>query len=309
VIGLARAEPRERFEQFKEPPPGFVEEERVRGHLLSTSGSNRWQVWTTAVDQFRTEPVRGQGAGSFEAWWLQHPESVGFMRDAHSLYLETLGELGVVGIALLLVAFASALASSLRPVRGAQPRDRLLLAALVASALSFLVAAGIDWFWESTALAVAVFAALGLLARSNRRGSRRATRSRTAVRLAAAAGALVVLLACGLIFAGQLELQRSEREAAEGRPTDATKAARRASALAPWSAAPHLQLALLREEAGDVAGAEASIGAALERDPSAWTLWAVAARLHASRGAVADARAALARARQLNPRAGILVQK
>jgi O-antigen ligase len=309
VAGLARAEPRERFEQFKQPPTGASGDQGIRDHLLSTSGSNRWQVWTAAVDQFRTAPVVGQGGGSFEAWWLQHPQFVQVMRDAHSLYLETLGELGIVGMALLLVGLASALAASLRPVRGTQPRDRLLLAALAASVLAFLVAAGIDWFWESTAVAVAVFAALGLLARSNGRGSRRATWTRTVARLAAAGGALVVLLGCGVIFAAQLELQRSERAAAEGRPADATTAALRASALTPWSASPHLQLALLREEAGDVARAQASIGAALDRDPSDWTLWAVAARLHASRSAVADAREALARARELNPRAGILVQK
>ena len=77
----------------------------MRGHLLSASSTGRWQFWKAAGEQFEEHPVVGDGAGSYEAWWAQHGSFAMFITDAHSLYLETLGELGVVGFALLLAAF------------------------------------------------------------------------------------------------------------------------------------------------------------------------------------------------------------
>ena len=48
------------------------------------------------------EPLLGTGAGSFEARFVREG-SIGLpARDAHNLYLETLAELGPVGLALLL---------------------------------------------------------------------------------------------------------------------------------------------------------------------------------------------------------------
>ncbi len=73
------------------------ENDFVRAHLLSGSGSGRCQFWEAALDEWETKPVQGRGAGSYEAWWAQNGSFSYFVRDAHSLYVETLGELGVVG--------------------------------------------------------------------------------------------------------------------------------------------------------------------------------------------------------------------
>ena len=52
------------------------------------------------------EPLLGTGAGSFEARFVREG-SIGLpARDAHNLYLETLAELGPVGLALLLATVA-----------------------------------------------------------------------------------------------------------------------------------------------------------------------------------------------------------
>ncbi|MEX2464790.1 MAG: hypothetical protein WD428_02825, partial [Gaiellaceae bacterium] len=50
VGGLAAADPRERFERFKEVPPGLAEAS-VQEHLFSGSGNGRWQLWQVAVDE------------------------------------------------------------------------------------------------------------------------------------------------------------------------------------------------------------------------------------------------------------------
>jgi hypothetical protein len=302
VAGLARAEPRERFEQFKQPPTGASGDQGIRDHLLSTSGSNRWQVWTAAVDQFRAAPVRGQGAGSFEAWWLQHPQFVQVMRDAHSLYLETLGELGLVGLLLLLAALATALTAGLGRLWRAPPRERVLLAASCAASAAWLAAAGIDWIWESTAVTLVAFAALGLLARTEGAGRGRPRPAGLRSRGAGAAAAALVAGGVALILLSHLELRRSQEAAAEGRAADAAASALRARSLSPWAASPHLQLALLQEEGGELPAAEASIRAALERDGADWQLWLVAARIEARAGSAEAARRNWTRARELNPR-------
>src|SRR5439155_18898381 len=79
-------------------------------HLLSGSGSGRWQFWQAAFGEFRSAPLHGGGAGSYEAWWDRHGSFSYAVKDAHSLYLETLGELGLVGFVLLVGALAVAVA-------------------------------------------------------------------------------------------------------------------------------------------------------------------------------------------------------
>ena len=54
----------------------------------------------------RDEPLLGTGAGSFEAHWFRERSVAFHARDAHNLYLETLAELGPVGLALLLATLA-----------------------------------------------------------------------------------------------------------------------------------------------------------------------------------------------------------
>ena len=65
---------------------------------LASVQSNRFEYWRVAVNTFAEHPLQGAGSGSFRTEWLRErpiPESV---RDAHSLYLETAAELGIVGL-------------------------------------------------------------------------------------------------------------------------------------------------------------------------------------------------------------------
>jgi tetratricopeptide (TPR) repeat protein len=305
VFAVVASDPGRRFEEFKQPPPAFASEDVLKAHLLSGSGSYRWQVWNAAVDQYREAPVRGQGAGSFEAWWLQHPSFRQVMRDAHSLYLETLGELGVVGLALLVAAFGAALASAVRRPR--VPGDRTLVAALVGVVAAFAAAAAIDWMWELPAVALVAFAALGLHARTDAALPRRSVRVATVVAVLGAA-ALGLTAIHGITLLAHLQLRSSQEAAAENRTDEAVDGARRARALAPWAVSPHLQLALVAEQAGRLESARTSIRAATDRDADDWRLWLVTARIETKLGSVEAAREALRTARRLNPRSGLLVE-
>ena len=89
---------------FRESPaPGTGDLNR---RLLSASGNGRSDYWRVARTMVRDEPLLGGGAGSFEAHWFQERSVAFHARDAHNLYLETLAELGPVGLALLLATLA-----------------------------------------------------------------------------------------------------------------------------------------------------------------------------------------------------------
>jgi O-antigen ligase len=309
VAGVVAADPAARLESFKQPPnleatdrAGFV-----RDHLLSGEGSGRWQFWSSALDQFEQHSLGGGGAGSWGGWWLRQGSLAFYVRDAHSLYLETLGELGLLGFALLVVAFGSALAASAGRLRGLAGDVRPAVAAATAGLVAFLVGAALDWIWELAVLAVIGAVCAGLLtgpatavgeappARAGRRNTY------------AARGAVAVLAACLILVQAvpwlvERQLSASREELADGDAEAAEARALNARSIQSWAASPHLQLALVREHRNDFEGARRAIEKALELETENWRLWVVAARVEAGAGELERSRRHLLRARELHPR-------
>jgi Flp pilus assembly protein TadD len=300
VVGVAAANPAQRFESFKAPPTAAdTAPERLESRLISANSSWRWQYWQAAADQFDEEPAVGHGAGSYEAWWAQHGSVRMFITDAHSVYLETLGELGLVGFALLVGAMGSGLAAGLIALRRSDEMQRITVASLAACFLAFAFAAGIDWMWELTVVPIVGFACLGLLVASRPPSYVRAPAlARTAV--VAAALFLVGTQASSLL--ASLEINESQAAAQRGNTTAGLEHARNARDLEPWAASPYLQLALVAEQTGNLRTAHRWIIEATDRDPMDWRVWLTRARIETKSGFVAAARRSLARARSLNPR-------
>ena len=161
AVGIAAAHPVQHFQDFKQTPTNL--NESIHTHLFSGSSNGRWQLWTAAVDEFKDAPVHGGGAGSYEAWWAQHGELSFFVRDAHSLYVEALGELGIVGLVLLLGFFVTAAAVGASRLLSGDDEHQAAVAALLAVAAAYLLEAGIDWMWELTAVSVVAMVAFGLV--------------------------------------------------------------------------------------------------------------------------------------------------
>jgi O-Antigen ligase len=110
----------------------------------------RASLWGVAWHEFATHVAGGSGAGTFALAWARSGlvETRGGALDAHSLYLETLAELGAVGLVLLLAFLALPLARISRLHTGAAP--------IAAGAyVVFLVHAGLDWDWEMPAVVLA----------------------------------------------------------------------------------------------------------------------------------------------------------
>jgi O-antigen ligase len=316
VVGLVAIDPGERLDQFKVPPSQdafYASSPRryVESHLLSGGGAGRWQFWGGAVDEFQSQPVRGGGAGSFESWWAAHGSITYFIRDAHSLWLETLGELGLVGLVLLAGFFCAALVAGALALRRAPPASRGPSAALFAVLVAFLVAAAIDWMWELTIVAAVAVVAAGLLAGPaalspvSASASARPRRP-AALRIGFALVGLAIVAAVAFPLLSELRLRESANAASRGDAGAAVDAASDARRLAPWSSDPPTRLALLAEAQGNLGAARTWIERALAKNDADWRIWLIAARIETKLGAVRAAAASLARARALNPRSPTL---
>jgi O-antigen ligase len=118
------------------------------GFLTQLFGENRPRYWRVAWREFTENPIVGSGAGTFDEFWLDWRTVDSYARDAHSLYLETLAELGIPGLLLLLSALLPPL-FVLR--RGRDP----LRATAAAGYVAYLIHTGVDWDWELPATTIA----------------------------------------------------------------------------------------------------------------------------------------------------------
>jgi tetratricopeptide (TPR) repeat protein len=244
--------------------------------------------------------VLGIGPGTFEYYWAREgdPDAAIFVRDAHSLYLEMLAELGPFGF-LLVVGFIAAvlIAGAIRTFR-ARDEDRSILAAAVAGCVAFAAAAAVDWIWELAALG-AVFMLLAAVVVADERSGRAAS---TAGRIATAGLAVLGLIAVAVPFTATSLVERSREAVAEDRLDDALQDARDAVAVQPSAARPRIQEANVLELMGDVGGALVAAREATDREPTNWRLWIVLSRLEARAGNAEAAVDAFTEAQSLFPR-------
>jgi tetratricopeptide (TPR) repeat protein len=279
----------------------------VATHLTSSGGAGRYQFWGAALDAFRSEPVRGIGAGGYESWWAQHGSLAYFVRDAHSLPLEVLAELGALGLVALLLFLGGAVAGGLA-ARAKEPRAGPVAGAGLALLACATTTAGIEWTWElpaAFALLVVVGAVLcgpavaGPVAPVT---AREPHEPRFGLGVATLGLAWIAVIAATIALVAEVKLSDSRAAARKGDLKAAASDATAARAVAPWSGAPWLQLALVRERRGDLAGARSAAEEAAERDTDDSRVWLVIARVAVRAGDIEAASRALKRARSLNPR-------
>jgi O-antigen ligase len=301
------------WHQFKQPPTGgvLVNGTTVFARLGAANGNNRYQLWASAWHAAETHPWRGIGPGTFQFWWAQHATTPAVVINAHSLYFETLGETGIIGLALLggmLVWFAYI---AVRRAFREPPGLRVWLAGASASLATFLFAAAVEWVWQLAALAAAalILGAAIVAGRgdspdeafvvgpnhTNHAAARFLPRPVLVVMAIAAIGAVLVPLA------GQLEIRASQSAVANGDLSTALADSLSAQRLQPYSWSAHLQEALVLEAAGDFGPAAAAARVATTDSPTNWSTWLTLARIDARRGATRAALAELNRTRELNP--------
>lgn len=269
--------------------------------LGSVSGQSRYQFWRAAVEENATKPLSGTGSGTFEYWWARNGSTDEVVRDTHSLYLQTLGELGIVGLVLLAAFLLAILVGGARETMLGAARSRPALAAALAGSVAFCVSATFDWMWQIPALAVSLLL-LGATLVSGAREREAGRRPAMALRIGVAAIATVAIVAIAIPLAAASLTRQSEADARDGDLPAALEAARSAQNAEPGAATPRLQEALVLEAEGELGPAAVAARAATARESTNWRTWLVLSRIEAERGQAAAAVRAYRRARSLNPR-------
>lgn len=276
--------------------------------LGSAAGQNRYQLWSAAVKEDATRPLAGTGSGTFEFWWARNADVDEIVRDTHSLYLQTLGELGIVGLALLAGFIAVVLVGGALATWRTRTAETAPLAAALAGCVAFFVTAAFDWMWQIPVLPVAMLLLAAALVASRRRGSEPGSGFALLPRLAIGAAALLAIVAIAIPLASTSLVRQSEADFRAGDLQGALDAARSAQNAQPSAATPRLQQALVLEAAGELPAAAAEARSATGKESTNWRTWLVLSRIEAERGRAAAAVAAYRKAHSLNPRSTLFSQ-
>jgi uncharacterized membrane protein YidH (DUF202 family) len=125
----------------------------------ATLNSSRYSYWDVALRAFGDEPLRGVGAGGWAVYWLRYRPINDFAQDAHSLELQTLAELGVVGGVLLLIFLGGVVLAG----RDAYRTAPTLAAGPIAGLVVYVAHSPLDWDWEMPAVTLIAIVLAGTL--------------------------------------------------------------------------------------------------------------------------------------------------
>ena len=148
-----------RWDEFKNQGTPDLSAEASR--FTFNAGSNRYDLWRVALDEFAADPVRGVGGGGYQDSYLrERADATEVVRDAHSVEMELLSELGLPGLALFAVAIVGAVLGIFR-ARSRTPAAAALAAAALGAGTYWLIHTSLDWFWPYPAIAAPTLAVLG----------------------------------------------------------------------------------------------------------------------------------------------------
>jgi O-antigen ligase len=266
----------------------------LRTRLTSAVDNGRIDNWRVARDAADAHPLKGTGAGTFRLTWDQNrrPPPVK-VNDGHSLYLETLSELGVVGLALVAIALGTILIGGLLRLGGP---ERHAHGALVAGGSMLALHAGVDWDWEMPVLFVWLFGAGGVVLAS--RTPRLGELGRTP-RIVAALAVLVLAITPALFAWSQPPLDAAirafgERDCRTAIDSALTATERFGTRPEPWQIVGYCDARV-----GQYELARRAMDAARSRDPNNWQIAYGQAIVYGVSGL--DARPFAAEALRLNP--------
>lgn len=306
--------------------------------LVSGAG-NRYDYWRVAWDAFQDHTVSGIGAGNFDHVWFPERRVVEAVRQPHSIELQVLSELGLLGGAALLLVLggiATAIVQTARTVR-AQTIPGAVAIAAVGVPVTWLAHSSVDWMHlipGVSAIALLMLAVLLRLpehARAEHAGEEAAKAAPATTddnaaepaepspvarptpppaiglrpgSLFVAAAIALVIATIGATLTRQAFADHYRALAFETVRTDPNEAIRNADRSLRLNAdAPRTYYAkaaaLARLDRG--AEADAVLRKAVARDPKNAVTWTLIGDLATRRGLEADAREAYAEASRLDP--------
>jgi UDP-GlcNAc:undecaprenyl-phosphate GlcNAc-1-phosphate transferase len=295
-----------------------------QSRLLSGAG-NRYDYWRIAWHVWHEHPLLGVGAGNYPRSYYQQRATGEDIEQPHSVELQVLSELGIVG-ALLLAALVGGIAWGISRMRPAAARSRLSRALMVGGVGAFgawLTQTSVDWMHLLPGLtALALVGAVVLLrprpaARTGAAvwsrstdttppssGIRRVLTSRAGLALGTSVVlATLVVAGASLSREGLAEIYRAraQREL-DARPAAAITDANRSLDIDSDAVETYYVKAAALAHFDQAAAAQATLRQALAREPNNFVTWAllgdIALRQHSMKAAKYD----YGVAHKLNPR-------
>jgi O-antigen ligase/polysaccharide polymerase Wzy-like membrane protein len=267
---------------------------------LTNPGLDRIEQWDVALNAFHDSPFHGEGAGTYALRWNRDRSVVSQSLEGHSLYLENLGELGVVGMALLGISLLAIVIGTAIRLRGP---DRGVYAALLAAGLAWLLHAAVDLDWEEPTITIWLFA-LGGAALALPKGPRANIVPGAGVRVGLVASCVALGLIPALLAVSQARLVQSQRAYDRGDCTRAVDTARSSISALSNRPEPYEIAAYCESRSGSRQRSLATMKQAVDRDPDNWRYHYGVAMVLAAAGR--DPRPRLREALRLSPREPVL---
>jgi O-antigen ligase/polysaccharide polymerase Wzy-like membrane protein len=281
--------------EFSKPLDPTVGDEP--GRFVELSSNTRWNWWEDALEVFRNHPVVGAGAGAYDIARRPFREDTLAPIEPHSLPLQFLAELGVVGLFLIGTAAVAAIAGVAATLRRAEGADRAAVAALSVVAAAYAVDGLAEFNWDFIALSGPVFLVVGLLLGLGASAARLRP-----LRGALGVAALVASLLLSLAFPWLAQRKVDDARAAIANPARSARLAEDAHDLNPLAVEPLLLWADAEEARSNGAKARRLLVDAVELQPENARTWRELGEFELQVRDRRDlAEKYLARARELDP--------
>ncbi len=270
----------------------------TRDRLSQVANNGRLSLWKAAVHIYDTQKLRGTGGGTYQLLYPRFRSEGQYVADAHSLYLQSLAELGLVGFGLIVLVVGGILAGFALRIRGP---DRSLYAALFSVTLAWAIHQAFDWDWQMPAVSLGVLI-LAAVALARRDDGRHGLRGLPAPRAFVALGWLVLAVAPLLVSTSYARLHSSAVDLRHGDCASAKREALSSLSLSAKRPQAYVIVGVCDLRQGFAQAAVPAMAQAASLEPQSWEdeFWLGVARAAAG----IDPHAAIARAIALNPLEG-----
>lgn len=277
--------------------PASADPNQQAGQIARQSDSYRVAYWESAFDAWKSEPIRGVGAGGFHLWWIEDPGEPQPVVHAHSVFFQYLSEFGLFGLVIVLGFIGLVGAVGVARVRSPRtPELQALIAAGLGVFAAVILPAFVDWTWSipvaMTALLVGAALVLALEG-APAAGSKRLTLALAVVAIAGLAFSLST-------YVRVTEIANAREALAELDYEEAIEAAQRADHWAPWNSEGLEHEAAALSGRGEHGPAASRVRQAIELAPKRWLLYLEAGRVAEARGEAKEAKRRFTEAERLN---------
>jgi O-antigen ligase len=183
-----------------------------RAAFVAWSGTSRFAFWKTGFDIFIANPLNGTGLGTFFlAYFTEYVDNIWYSRFVHNHYIQTLSELGLIGLGLLVAFLFQTAMIAMRPLKSnIYPA---FYPGLLAASLAFLIHIGGDFSWNFPAVAALFFALAGTITATSKKEAERALQRKHFIIVQVAILIIVFMLSLWQLSATLLYKRGIEQEA------------------------------------------------------------------------------------------------